>query len=196
MNEIKHLSVDERVALGRAARERALPSSHAGWSPAHDRPDPVALLEQQDATRAPRSRAGAPRADDGLPVHVLPRRSEDHGCGSEGHADRRTDGATVRRRAPVELRCVRLTGTGAGVRPQRLRRDPAGPVRVRRQAHGREFHDRGAQQRLHRHPGTRARRARPPPSIERRWPGSRRCARWTSGTRTSPRQTCSARSRQ
>ena len=50
MNEIKRLSVDERAALGRAARERALPSSHAGWSPAHDRPDPVGLLELQDAT--------------------------------------------------------------------------------------------------------------------------------------------------
>ena len=52
MNEIKHLSVDERAALGRAARERTRPAGHSGWSPAADRPDPVALLEQQNATRA------------------------------------------------------------------------------------------------------------------------------------------------
>ena len=51
MYEIKHLSVDERVALGKAARKRTRLSDHAGWSPAADRPDPVALLEEQDATR-------------------------------------------------------------------------------------------------------------------------------------------------
>ena len=51
MNEIKHLSVDERAALGKGARGRTRPSDHSGWSPAGDRPDPVALLEEQDATR-------------------------------------------------------------------------------------------------------------------------------------------------
>ena len=51
MNEIKHLSVDERAALGKAARERTRPSGHSGWAPAADRPDPVALLEEQNATR-------------------------------------------------------------------------------------------------------------------------------------------------
>jgi uncharacterized protein (DUF2252 family) len=51
MNEIKHLSVEERRALGKAARERTRPSDHSGWSPAVDRPDPVALLEAQNATR-------------------------------------------------------------------------------------------------------------------------------------------------
>ena len=50
MKEIKHLSVDERVALGKAARERTRLSGHSGWAPAADRPDPVALLEEQDAT--------------------------------------------------------------------------------------------------------------------------------------------------
>ena len=53
MNKIKHLSVDERVAVGKAAREQARPGAHAGWVPAADRPDPVALLEEQDATREP-----------------------------------------------------------------------------------------------------------------------------------------------
>jgi len=43
----------ERVALGKAARERAPRSSHAAFEPAPDRADPVALLERQAATRVP-----------------------------------------------------------------------------------------------------------------------------------------------
>ncbi len=46
-------SVDEREAQGRAARQQAAPSDHAGWTPVPNRPDPVALLEAQDATREP-----------------------------------------------------------------------------------------------------------------------------------------------
>ena len=38
---------------GRRARERVAPSGHAGWVPAADRPDPVALLEEQNVTREP-----------------------------------------------------------------------------------------------------------------------------------------------
>ncbi len=53
MEKIEHLSVEERRALGKAARERARPAAHAGWEPAADRPDPVTLLEQQNVTREP-----------------------------------------------------------------------------------------------------------------------------------------------
>jgi uncharacterized protein (DUF2252 family) len=35
------------------ARDRAPLSSHSGWAPAADRPDPVGLLEEQNATREP-----------------------------------------------------------------------------------------------------------------------------------------------
>jgi uncharacterized protein (DUF2252 family) len=35
------------------ARDGVPPSSHSGWSPATDRPDPVALLEQQNRNREP-----------------------------------------------------------------------------------------------------------------------------------------------
>jgi uncharacterized protein (DUF2252 family) len=49
----QHLSVDERVARGRAARHEAPRSSHGRWQPATDRPDPVALLEEQAASRVP-----------------------------------------------------------------------------------------------------------------------------------------------
>jgi uncharacterized protein (DUF2252 family) len=50
---VLHPSVDERTAQGKAARSLIPPSGHAGWKPAADRPDPVALLEEQNATREP-----------------------------------------------------------------------------------------------------------------------------------------------
>jgi uncharacterized protein (DUF2252 family) len=53
IRRISHPSLDERLNQGRTARDRTPPSSHAGWSPATDRPDPVALLEQQNRTREP-----------------------------------------------------------------------------------------------------------------------------------------------
>src|SRR5689334_11031431 len=53
IRRISHPSLDERLNQGRTARDRTPPSSHVGWSPATDRPDPVALLEQQDRTREP-----------------------------------------------------------------------------------------------------------------------------------------------
>ncbi len=51
VNKIAHPSLDERQAKGREASDRTPPSSHSGWHPAADRPDPVALLEEQDLTR-------------------------------------------------------------------------------------------------------------------------------------------------
>jgi uncharacterized protein (DUF2252 family) len=50
---IPHPSVDERRARGKEARNQTPPSSHTGWMPASDRPDPVALLEDQNRTREP-----------------------------------------------------------------------------------------------------------------------------------------------
>jgi len=50
---INHPSLDERLDQGRTARDRMSPSSHAGWSPSADRPDPVGLLKEQDRTREP-----------------------------------------------------------------------------------------------------------------------------------------------
>src|SRR5947209_13301474 len=47
------LSVDERAAAGRAARRNAPRSSHAHLDSSGDRADPLALLEQQAATRLP-----------------------------------------------------------------------------------------------------------------------------------------------
>src|SRR6185437_10437759 len=44
---VRRLTVDERRARGKAARVAAPRSSHGHWQPAGDRPDPVALLEEQ-----------------------------------------------------------------------------------------------------------------------------------------------------
>src|SRR6476660_4383857 len=51
MDKVAHPSVAERVTRGKSARERLSPSGHSGWVPAPARPDPVKLLEDQDATR-------------------------------------------------------------------------------------------------------------------------------------------------
>ena len=49
----QRLGVEDRTARGRAARQDVPRSLHARWTPAPDRPDPVALLEQQALTRVP-----------------------------------------------------------------------------------------------------------------------------------------------
>jgi uncharacterized protein (DUF2252 family) len=43
----------ERVARGKAARAEAPRSGHGSWKPAGDRPDPIALLEEQAGSRVP-----------------------------------------------------------------------------------------------------------------------------------------------
>jgi uncharacterized protein (DUF2252 family) len=53
VREIAHPSIDERKARGLEARDRTPVSSHTKWRPAADRPDPVALLEEQNRTREP-----------------------------------------------------------------------------------------------------------------------------------------------
>jgi uncharacterized protein (DUF2252 family) len=50
---VPHLSVAERVARGRAARAEVPRSSHAEYTPAAHRQDPVALLESQAKSRVP-----------------------------------------------------------------------------------------------------------------------------------------------
>ena len=51
MTRIAHPTIEERKARGKAARKDAPVSGHAGWAPAGSRADPVALLEEQNATR-------------------------------------------------------------------------------------------------------------------------------------------------
>jgi uncharacterized protein (DUF2252 family) len=49
----EHPSLEERRERGKQARSRTPRSSHEGWAPADDRPDPVSLLEAQNGTREP-----------------------------------------------------------------------------------------------------------------------------------------------
>ncbi len=51
--KVTHLTVEERRARGKRLKATTPRSSHGEWQPAADRPDPVALLDEQDATREP-----------------------------------------------------------------------------------------------------------------------------------------------
>ncbi|HTP21347.1 MAG TPA: DUF2252 domain-containing protein [Solirubrobacteraceae bacterium] len=50
---VPHLTVDERIARGKAARAEVPRSRHAEYEAPHDRADPVDLLEDQARTRVP-----------------------------------------------------------------------------------------------------------------------------------------------
>jgi len=47
----RHLTVEERTAAGRERRTGTPVTAHYGWSPAAGRPDPIALIEEQNTTR-------------------------------------------------------------------------------------------------------------------------------------------------
>jgi uncharacterized protein (DUF2252 family) len=48
-----YLTAEQRREVGAAAAEAVPPSSHADWEPDTSRPDPVALLEEQNTSREP-----------------------------------------------------------------------------------------------------------------------------------------------
>src|SRR5690349_23403989 len=52
-DRVEHFSLTERAARGKAARATLPRSQQGDWQPAPDRPDPVALLEEQARTRVP-----------------------------------------------------------------------------------------------------------------------------------------------
>ena len=182
---VVHLTVAERAARGKAARAIAPRSGHGEWEPAPDRRDPVDLLEEQAASPGAGAGADPLRADAGVAVHVLSRRGVPDGGRSGRDAPYGLGSAAVRRRASVELRCLRRPGSPAGVQHQRLRRDAAGPVRVGRQAARRQLRRRRPRPRL------RRQAARGDQSRGDAAPIARRCADFaamrtsTSGTRAS-----------
>jgi uncharacterized protein (DUF2252 family) len=53
VDDVEHLTVEKRVALGKAARAKTPRSSHAEFQPAADRPDPIDLLVRQAQSRVP-----------------------------------------------------------------------------------------------------------------------------------------------
>ena len=133
----------------RAERARERQGGAGGGAAFHAGRDRLSTAPRSDraaggAGGLSRARAGADplRPDAGLAVCVLPRRRADHGGGSRADAELGSSRAAVRRRAPLELRDVRLARAGAGLRHQRLRRDGAGPVGVGREASGGELRGR------------------------------------------------------
>ena len=183
---VAHPSVEERKAAGKRVPGTASLASHQGWVPAPGPPGSGRAARGAGPHAGARPGAGAARADDGLAVHVLPGRGQDHGGRPQGHAD-----GGARRCSSAATRTCRTSvcsprPSGAAVRPERLRRDAAGPVRVRREADGGELHDRGAQQRLHQGRGARRDARLGAAYREAMARVRRRCARWTSGTPTCP----------
>ncbi len=153
-----------RVAVGRATGRRG--QGRAG-------PDASGAARRAGADRTPRGRPGPgagggpppepaadpARADARLAVRLLPRVGGRHGLRpGRGSADL-AHVPGVRRRAPQQLRPLRVAGAAAGLRPQRLRRDVDRPVRVGRQTAGGERRARRAGQRLPGEAAARDRRA-------------------------------------
>ena len=191
--KITHLSPEERVARGKAARNETPRSSHGRWEPATNRPDPVALLEEQAGSRVPELvplRYGRMMVS---PFTFYRGGGADHGVRPGRHPALGPQRPDLRRRPPVELRRVRLPGAADDVRHQRLRRDPSRSVGVGRQAARGEFRDRRPRPRVHARRPARGRRWPASPSTGAGCTSSRPLATSTSGTPTS-RSTGSSRS--
>ena len=132
--KVAHLTPAERTARGKAARNEVPRSSHGGWAPAQDRPDPVALLEEQGKSRVPELvpiRYGRMLVS---PFTFFRGAALIMASDLAATAALRPQRAALRRRPPVQLRGVRLARAAADVRHQRLRRDPPRPVGVGREA--------------------------------------------------------------
>ena len=152
----EHVSRSDRVAQGKDARAATPLDAHAEFGPDAFAGSGGTAAGSGEVAGA-RAGADPARPDAGLAVHVLPRGGAADGGGPGHDTGLRAAGAAVRRRAPVELRGVRVAGAAAGLRRQRLRRDPARPVRVGRQAAGSELRDRGTRQRVLRQGATQDR---------------------------------------
>ena len=183
----KHAALDAGRACcagkGRPRRAPALRARLLGAGAEPQRPDRSSRATGSDASS--RARPDPVRAHAGVPVRLLPRRGVSHGGRPRGWAADGIARPALRRRAPLELRHLRRTGSEARLQPQRLRRDAAGTFRVGREAARRQ--PRG------RRPGPGLRRCDPPldrdggrarvPRSDER--ASRRCGISTSGTRAS-----------
>ena len=175
--KLADLSLDERIARGKAARQSSPRSGHGRWEPAR-RPTGSGRAPP-GAGRDPGAGAGPDplRPDARLAVHLLPRRRPDHG----GRPGRRPQsGITVQLCGDAHLSNFGVFGSPerqAHLRHQRLRRDAARPVGVGREAAGGQLRGRRPRPRVRRRP-TGARSS---------WPRSRRtgsrCAR-AAGMRT------------
>src|SRR5664279_2583728 len=135
---IARLENGENAEKGRQARTTTALSSHGEWTPAADRPDPVAILRRQAESRVQellpirygrmaaspftfyRGDGRRPRSDPGF----RPRRP------------------SLRRCPYLQLRWFRRARPAPRLRAQRLRRGATGAMGVGRQADGGEHRDR------------------------------------------------------
>ena len=123
--KVEHPSVEERRAQGKKLRKKVSPSSHAGWTPAADRPDPVALLEEQNATREPDLvpvRHGRMMVS---PFTFYRGAAKIMAADLEGHADGRPDVQLCGDAHLSNFGVFASPERHAAVRPERLRRDAA-----------------------------------------------------------------------
>ena len=160
---LAELTPAERAERGKAARVAVPRDSHAEFDPAAGPARPARAAGGAGQGAGAGAGPGAVGPDDGLPVHLLPRRGAADGQRPGHHPGIRAGGAGVRGRAPVELRRLRLGRAAPGLRRQRLRRDAARPVGMGRQAAGRQHGGSGPRQRLRRQgpPCDRRRHSRP-----------------------------------
>ena len=154
---LPYRSVVERVAHGVAAREHAPRRSHADW---RSRARPA---RPGRGARAPGRPAGARPGADPLRPHGRSRAFAFFRGGAaimaadlSGTPSSGTARPALRRRPPAQLRHLRHAGALARLRPERLRRDPARPDRVGRQAPRRQRRDRRPRPRLRRRPARSA----------------------------------------
>ena len=140
-----HRRAARRARQGGPQRGAAVGARRLRGAPG--RPDPVALLQSRRRPGSPSwSRSGTGGCAPPFAFFrgaALVMAADLAGTPRSGAA-----GAGVRRRAPVELRRLRLAGARAGLRHQRLRRDAARPVGVGRQAARGEPRSRGPRERL------------------------------------------------
>ena len=143
------LTPDERAARGKEARRRVPLESHSEYAPRPDRLDPVALLEEPGHDAGPRAGPDPVRADAGSPFAFY------RGAALVMAADLATtpaSGLRVQLCGDAHLSnfgVFATPGAAADLRHQRLRRDPARPVGVGRQAAGRQPRRRRPRQRVH-----------------------------------------------
>ena len=131
-------AIEERLAEGRAERESVPLEAHGEWATPDDRPDPVGIIEKQNATRVPEL---VPIRHGRMIVSPFTFYRGTAAIMASDLSRTPDDGVAcpvLRRCAPVELRALRGAGSPTRLRSQRLRRDAAGAVRVGRQAPGGE----------------------------------------------------------
>ena len=156
---VVHLTLEERVAHGKAARRAVPRRSHADWAADATRPDPVELLQSQEVSRV-----------DELVDLRHQRMLESPFTFYRGAAIVMANDLASTPNSHLRVQCCgdahlanfggfAVARPGTRVRHQRLRRDQPGPVRMGCEAARGELRDRGPITRVLGQEGPRARAA-------------------------------------